>query len=356
MTSNSNNKTYIIAEAGVNHNGSIKIAKSLVHCAKKAGADAVKFQLFDTESMVTEYSTLAPYQKNSNVNSQYELIKKLEINVKFLKDIISYSKKLNINFMISIFDEKSLKLLDSIRYENYLKIPSGEITNSFLLKKIKLNDYKIILSTGMSNNSEIVNAINLIAKKRIYRCIKNKVTIINHNQLKKIQDRVVIMHCVTEYPTKSKYLNLRVINKMKKDFLLNIGFSDHTIGIEAPIAAVYAGAQVIEKHFTINKNLIGPDHKASINFHELKEMIKRIKNADKILGKDLKEIQKCEKKNFKVVRKFLVAKNMIKKNEKFSLKNLTCKRSGGGVSPMNIKKIIGKKAKKNFIKDEVIEI
>ena len=356
MTSNSSNKTYIIAEAGVNHNGSIKIAKSLIHYAKKAGADAIKFQLFDTSSMVTKYSTLAPYQKNLNVNSQYELIKKLEININFLKDIIAYSKKLNIDFMISIFDEKSLKLINSIRYKNYLKIPSGEITNSFLLKKIRLNKYKIILSTGMSNNSEIVNAINLISKKRIYKCIKNRVIIMNHKHLKKIQNKIVIMHCVTEYPTNPKYLNLRVINKMKNDFLLNIGFSDHTIGIEAPISAVYAGAQFVEKHFTISKKLIGPDHKASINFFELKEMINKIKKADEILGKDLKEIQKCEKKNVNIVRKFLVARNMIKKHEKFSLKNLTCKRSVKGVSPMNIKKIIGKKAKKKFLKDEVIKI
>ena len=356
MTLNLNKKIYLIAEAGVNHNGSIKIARSLIFYAKKAGADAIKFQLFDADSMVTKYSTLAPYQKNSNVNSQYDLIKKLEINLNFLKAIVSYSKKLNIDFMLSIFDEKSLKLVNSIKYKNYLKIPSGEITNYFLLKKIKLNNYKIILSTGMSNNSEIVDAINLIAKKQIYRCINNRVIIINHNHLKKIQDKIVIMHCVTEYPTKPQYLNLRVINKMKNDFLLNIGFSDHTIGIDAPIAAVYAGAQFVEKHFTINKKLIGPDHKASINFFELKELIKKIKIADEILGKDLKEIQKCEKKNVNIVRKFLVARNMIKKNQKFSLKNLICKRSNKGVSPMNIKKIIGKKAKKNFLKDEVIKI
>ena len=356
MTSNSNKKTYVIAEAGVNHNGSIKIAKSLIYHAKKAGANAIKFQLFETNSMVTKYSNLAKYQKNSNVDSQYELIKKLEINENFLKDIISYSKKLNIDFMISIFDEKSLKLINSLKYKNYLKIPSGEITNSFLLKKIKLNNHKIILSTGMSNNSEIVDAINLIARKRIYRCIKNKVIITNHKQLKKIQDKIVIMHCVTEYPTEHKYLNLRVINKMKNDFLLNVGFSDHTIGIDASIAAVYGGAQFIEKHFTINKKLNGPDHKASINFLELKQMIKKIKHADETLGNDLKEIQKCEKKNINIVRKFLVAKNMIKKNEKFSFKNLTSKRSRKGVSPMNIKKIIGKKAKKNFLKDEVVEI
>ena len=356
MTSNLNKKTYIIAEAGVNHNGSIKIAKSLINYAKKAGADAIKFQLFDTDSMVTKYSALAQYQRNSNMNSQYELIKKLEINLNFLKDIISYSKKLNIDFMISIFDEKSLKLINSLGYKNYLKIPSGEITNSFLLKKLKLDNHKIILSTGMSNNSEIVNAINLIAKKRIYRCIKNKVIIINHNHLKKIQDKIVIMHCVTEYPTKPKYLNLRVINKMKNDFLLNIGFSDHTIGIDTPIAAVYAGAQFVEKHFTLNKKLSGPDHKASVNFFELKKIIKKIRDAEEILGRDLKEVQKCEMKNINIVRKFLVARNKIKKNEKFTLKNLTCKRSNKGLSPMSIKRILGKKAKKNFLKDEIIKI
>ena len=356
MTSNLNKKTYIIAEAGVNHNGSIKIAKSLINYAKKAGADAIKFQLFDTDSMVTKYSALAQYQRNSNMKSQYELIKKLEINLNFLKDLISYSKKLNIDFMISIFDEKSLKLINCLKYKNYLKIPSGEITNSFLLKKLKLDNHKIILSTGMSNNSEIVNAINLIAKKRIYRCIKNKVIIINHNHLKKIQDKIVIMHCVTEYPTKPKYLNLRVINKMKNDFLLNIGFSDHTIGIDAPIAAVYAGAQFVEKHFTLNKKLSGPDHKASVNFFELKQIIKKIRDAEEILGKDLKEVQKCEMKNINIVRKFLVARNIIKKNEKFTLKNLTCKRSNKGLSPMSIKRILGKKAKKNFLKDEIIEI
>lgn len=356
MTLNLNTKIYFIAEAGVNHNGSVKIAKSLILNAKKAGADAIKFQLFNTKNIVTKYADLAPYQRKNNKSriSQYKLISDLEINKKFLREIMSYSKKKKINFMVSVFDEESVDLINSLNYKNFLKIPSGEITNLFLLKKINIKKNKVILSTGMSNYYEICDALNVLTRKKVYEFKNGRIIIKNYQTIKKIQEKIVIMHCVSDYPSKKKYSNLRVINKMKNDFLLRVGFSDHSIGKEIALASVYAGAEFIEKHFTINKKLKGPDHIASLNYLELKSLVKKIKLANLIMGSKTKQIQDCEKKNINIVRKFLVAKKNIFKNQKFTISNLTCKRSAKGISPMNLKKILGKKSKKKYLKDQLI--
>ena len=357
MTSISKIDPYIIAEAGVNHNGSLKIAKSLIFNAKKAGANAIKFQLYDADKMITKYSKLAPYQKkNLKLNiSQYELISSLQISKKFLIEIIHYSNEIKIDFMVSVFDEKSLNLINSTKYDNYLKIPSGEITNYFLLNKINLNKNKIILSTGMSNYQEIADALNVLAKCKIYFCKNNKITIKNHNLIERLKKKIVIMHCITEYPADIQYSNLKVINKIKNDFLLPVGFSDHSLRSEVAIASIYSGAIFLEKHITLNKKQKGPDHAASLTPSEFKFMIKKINKAKIIIGNDVKKIQPCEIQNLNIARKFLVAKKDIKKGKIINISDITCKRSSKGISPMEINKVLGKKAKKKFLKDDLIK-
>jgi sialic acid synthase SpsE len=260
------------------------------------------------------------------------------------------------NFMVSVFDEESVELINSLNYKNFLKIPSGEITNLFLLKKINIKKNKVILSTGMSNYYEICDALNVLARKKVYECKNDKIIIRNYQTIKEIQEKIVIMHCISDYPSEKKDSNLRVINRMKNDFLLRVGFSDHSLGKEIALASVYAGAEFIEKHFTIDKKLKGPDHIASLNYLELKDLVKKIKLANLIMGSQKKKVQNCEKRNINIVRKFLVAKKNIFKNEKFTFSNLTCKRSSKGVSPMNLRKILGKKSKKRYLIDQLIEL
>ena len=330
-------KTTIIAEAGVNHNGKLATAKKLIKKAAEAGADYVKFQVYITENLVTKKAKKAKYQKinSKKKENQFEMLKKFELSMKQFKILKKVCNAHKIKFLSSSFDIESAKNILRLGI-NILKIPSGEITNLPYLKFIGGLKKKIILSTGMSSYEEIADAIKILTKKGTKK--KN----------------ITILHCNSEYPTPYKDVNLAAMQNIKKKFGTEIGLSDHSLGIEVPIAAVALGANVIEKHFTLNKNSPGPDHKTSINFLELKRMIKSIRNIEKSLGDGVKKVSSSEKKNIIIVRKSIVAKTNIAKGEIFSYENLTTKRPGNGLSPMKIDNIIGKKAKKNFFKDQQI--
>ena len=330
-------EVFIIAEAGVNHNGSIDIAKKLIDVASNAGADAVKFQTFKAESLTTKNAQKAIYQKKTtNKNeSQFDMLKKLEIDIEMHKKLISYCKKKKIIFLSSPFDHESIELLNSLGLE-ILKIPSGEVTNLPYLKHIGKLNKKIILSTGMSNIYEVKNAL--------------KILIISGTKKKNI----TILHANTQYPTSMEDVNLRAMVTMGEELNVNFGYSDHTLGIEVDIAAVAMGANCIEKHFTLDSKMKGPDHKASLEPGQLKEMIKSIRNIEKALGNGIKTPSKSEMANIKIVRKSIVAKTKIKKGEILSENNVTVKRPGTGISPMKWNDVLGVKAKKKYNEDELI--
>lgn len=332
-------KVIVIAEAGVNHNGSLKIAKKLVDKAVEAKADFIKFQTFRAESIATSKAKKANYQKkNSNkIETQYEMLKKLELSEDKFNIIASYCKKKKINFLSSPFDIESLNFLKKLKMK-YIKIPSGEITNLPLLEEIGKTKKKVILSTGMCNITEIKKALLVLTKFGIQ---KNK---------------IILLHCNSEYPTPFKDVNLKAIITLKRKFKLNIGYSDHTIGIEASLAAVALGANIVEKHFTLNKKSKGPDHSSSLEPDELTKMIKAIRNIEISLGHGKKIPSISEKKNITIARKSIVAKKEILKGQLFTLKNLAVKRPYKGVSPMNWYKIIGKRAKKYYRPDDFIKI
>ena len=332
------NKVKIIAEAGVNHNGSLKKAIELIKAAKKSNADYVKFQIFKAENVVTKNAIKSLYQKKSfnDKETQFEMIKKFQLPYKAFKIIKKECKKNKIKFLCSPFDVESLYYLIKLK-EKIIKIPSGEITNYPLIKKIGKLNIKVIMSTGMSNYKEIKSAINLLVMNGTKR--KN----------------ITLLHCNTAYPTPFEDVNLLAIKKLKKKFNVSVGYSDHTLGTEIPLAAICFGSEFIEKHLTLDKNLSGPDHKSSLNPTEFYSMVKSIRNVEKALIPSAKLIQRSEYCNLKVVRKSLVANLNILKGEKFTEKNLTTKRPGTGMSPMLWKKIIGKKAKKNYMKDDIIK-
>lgn len=332
-----NKKTVIIAEVGINHNGSFSKVKKLIKVAKQCGADFVKFQIFKAENVTTKYAKKSNYQKKNkgDTGSQYEMIKRYEFDYTFFKKIKIECKKNKINFLCSPFDIESLKYLKNLG-EKIIKIPSGEITNYPLLREIGMMRKKVILSTGMSNLIEIKNALK---------------TILNFGVKKK---DIALLHCVTSYPAPFSSLNLKSINLLKKKFRIEVGFSDHSPGIEASIAAVALGARIIEKHLTISKKLIGPDHKSSLDPKEFELLVSSIRNVEKSLKFSKKKIQKCEVENIQIVRKSIVAKNIIKKGDLFNENNLTTKRPGSGINPMNWNKYIGKKSKKNYIEDELL--
>ena len=329
---------FIIAEAGVNHNGSISIAKRLIDIAAKAGADAVKFQTFKTENLVTKKAKKANYQKkNSNKDqSQFHMLKKLELTPLMHKRLLSYSKKKNILFLSSPFDLSSIDFLNNLKLKIF-KIPSGEITNLPYLKKIGGLKKKIILSTGMSNMNEIKNALNILVKSGTKK--KN----------------ITVLHANTEYPTPIRDVNLRSMLSIGKILNVNFGYSDHTLGFEVSVAAVALGASCIEKHFTLNSNMRGPDHRASLEPKELTKMINAIRNIEIALGSSIKRPSKSEIANIKIVRKSLVASQDIKKGEIFTEQNLTTKRPGTGLSPFKIIKFLGKRSLKNYKKDQQIK-
>lgn len=358
MTLNFNSKkTYIIAEAGVNHNGDIDIAKKLVLQAKKAGADAIKFQIFKASSIVTKSASQAPYQiKNmKKKENQFQMLKRYELDHKYYFLLKDYCKKIKIDFMCSVFDENSINFLLKKLSSQVVKLPSGEINNVLILRNLELSNYKILISTGMSNYMDIVNAINTIAKKKVYKLINTRPFISNKKLYKKIKKKICIMHCVTDYPVQNSQANIECVLKIKNDFNLITGYSDHTLGTLAPIIAVSKGAKIIEKHFTLNRKMKGPDHLASLEPKEFSKMVKDIRELELMIGDGKKKIQKCEIKNSKVARKSLVAKIFIKKGDRFTFKNLTVKRPGTGLNPFMLEKLIKKKSKRNYYPDQIIK-
>ncbi|MBF7067830.1 N-acetylneuraminate synthase [Campylobacter volucris] len=330
-------KTIIIAEAGVNHNGDINIAKKLIEVASEAGADYVKFQSFIAKDCVSKIAKKASYQlENTDENqSQLDMIKKLELDEKAHEELIKHCNKCGIKFLSTPFDLKSIELLARLNV-GLFKIPSGELTNYPYLKKIASYDKNIILSTGMATLLEIQNALNVLTSNGTQR------------------EKITILHCNSEYPTPFEDVNLKAMQTLKETFDLPVGYSDHTLGISVSIAAVAMGACVIEKHFTLDKTMQGPDHQASLDINELKAMVKSIRDIEQALGDGVKKPSKSEMKNIDIVRKSLVAKKAIKKGECFSEENLTTKRPGNGICAMNYEKYIGKIAQKNYQEDELI--
>ena len=330
-------KTFIIAEAGVNHNGSLKIAKKLVNAAKKSGADYIKFQTFNPKSMTTPQSNIAPYQKKIKLGEtkQLRMLQKLSLSKDDFSKLYLYCKKKKIKFLSSPFDLESIKFLKDKIKMDYYKIPSGEITNYPYLKYLGKLNKKILLSTGMAELSEINFAVKTLVKNGTKR------------------NNITILHCISDYPTQIENVNLNFIYTLKK-ISKNVGFSDHTLGTQSAVLAVALKVNIIEKHFTLNKKMKGPDHSMSLNVNEFKNFVKCIKDTELILGKDKKILTKGEKILKKFARKSLIAKTNIKKNEKFSELNLTTKRPGDGKSPILWDSILGKKAKKNYKKDEKI--
>lgn len=331
------NKTYIIAEAGVNHNGDMNRAKEMIREAKKAGADAVKFQTYVTENLVSKQASKAEYQiKNtSNEETQFNMLKKLELSFEEFQGLSIYAKEIGIDFLSTPFDEDSIDFLSQLSMR-FWKIPSGEITNKPYLIKLAKTKNPIILSTGMSTMEEINDALEVFDDYNL--------------------DDITLLHCNTEYPTPYGDVNLAAMKTMNERFNVRVGYSDHTEGIEVPVAAVALGAAVIEKHFTLDKTLPGPDHRASLEPNELAKMITSIRNIEKAMGDGVKMPSESEKKNITVARKSIVAKCHINKGEEFTEKNLTVKRPGNGISPMRWFDILGKKAIKDFEEDELIEI
>jgi N,N'-diacetyllegionaminate synthase len=329
--------TYIIAEAGVNHNGSLDLAKKMVDSAKEAGADCIKFQTFIAENLVTKDADKAEYQlrETNSTESQLEMLRRLELSFDEFIELHEYCKLNNIEFLSTAFDSESMAFLGQLGMGKW-KVPSGEITNLPYL--IKIAEYKkpVILSTGMSNIDEIESAL----------------TVLNDNGA----SEVTVLHCTTEYPTPFEDVNLNAMTMIQSKLGVPIGYSDHTKGIEVAIAAVAMGATVIEKHFTLDRNMEGPDHKASLEPSELKAMISAIRNIEMALGNGEKKPVKSEIKNISVARKSIVAKSDIKKGDYFTEDNLTIKRPGHGISPMKWYEILGQVAVRDFKKDEMIQI
>ena len=328
---------FIIAEAGVNHNGSLELAKKLVDAAKDAGADCVKFQTFVSKNIVSKNAVKAEYQKQQTEpeESQQDMLKKLELSFDEFVELNEYCKSKSIEFMSTAFDFDSIDFLDGLEMGTW-KIPSGDITNLPYLIKIANLNKPVILSTGMSTMEDIRSAIKALKE--------NGAT------------ELTVLHCTTEYPTPFEDVNLRAMNTIKEEFGVKVGYSDHTKGIEVPIAAVALGATVIEKHFTLDRNMEGPDHKASLEPNELKAMVDSIRQIELALGNGMKQPAESEKKNMAVARKSIIASKDIKAGEIFTDENLTVKRPGDGISPMRWFDVIGKYAPRDFEEDELIEL
>lgn len=328
-------KIFIIAEAGVNHNGDIDIAKKMIDAASEAGVDAVKFQTFKAEKIVSMNAPKAEYQieNSNNTESQFQMLKKLEIDKRTHIELMKYCKEKNVMFLSTPFDIDSIHMLVELGI-GIIKIPSGEITNLPHLREVARQKKKVILSTGMSNMQEVKDAVQVLKQYGA--------------------EDITVLHCNTQYPTPMEDVNLRAMIHMKHELNLEVGYSDHTQGVEVPIAAVAMGATVIEKHFTLDKTMEGPDHKASLEPNELKEMVKAIRNIEKALGNGEKNKTQSEVDNVAIVRKSIVAACKIEKGELFTEKNLTVKRPGNGISPMKWDEMIGKVADKTYKADEMI--
>jgi len=330
----------IIAEAGVNHNGSIKMAKQLIDVATEAGADIVKFQTFKAGKLVSKAARQAEYQKANLKNSddsQYNMLKRLELDEAMHIELIDYCQQKGITFLSTGFDEESVDMLDRLGVPFY-KIPSGEITNKPYLQHIARKLKPVVISTGMADLNEIKEALDVLTGEGLDLSM------------------ITVLHCNTEYPTPMEDVNLKAMLTIKETFKVKVGYSDHTKGIEVAIAAVAMGAEVIEKHFTLDRNLPGPDHKASLEPDELKAMVSAIRNIELALGDGVKKASKSEIKNITLARKSIVAIKKIKKGEIFSTQNIASKRPGNGINPMRWDEIIGKKSIKEFKPDDLIEI
>lgn len=331
------NKIFIIAEAGVNHNGDMETAKKLIDAASDAEADAIKFQTFKAENLVCKTAKKAEYQlKTTNQSeTQYEMLKKLELTEQMHKELMEYCDKKKIMFLSTPFDIESIRLLSELGMQLF-KIPSGEITNLPHLREIARQQKRVILSTGMSSMNEVKAAVEVIKRNGT--------------------DNITLLHCNTQYPTPVSDVNLLAMVKMQEELGLPVGYSDHTQGIEIPIAAAALGAAVIEKHFTLDKNMEGPDHKASLEPQELKQMVAGIRRTELALGDGRKQASPSEQGNITVARKSIVAAKPVKKGEYFTEENLTVKRPGTGISPMQWDKILGTAADRNYEVDEMIGI
>lgn len=326
---------FIIAEAGVNHNGYLKLAKRLVNVAKKSGADAVKFQTFKAEDLVRKKAKMADYQKKNarQKENQLKMLEKLELSERDFRELKKYCDKKKIIFLSTPHTEDAIDFLEPL--VPAYKIGSGDLTNLLFLEKVAGKRKPIILSTGMATLEEVREAVNTIKKAG--------------------NNKIILLHCTTNYPCLLEEVNLKAMETLKKEFNLPVGYSDHTLGIMVPIIAVALGARILEKHFTLNKNLPGPDHKASLVPTELKEMVKSIRDVEKALGSDIKKPTKSEEKIKKVIRKSIVAIIDIKKLDKIKENMLIIKRPGTGIKPKYFYKIIGKIAKKDIKKDNLIK-
>lgn len=328
----------IIAEAGVNHNGSLDIAKQLIDKAVEAGVDIIKFQTFKSEKLVSKAAKQAEYQQRNigkKDEGQLAMLKKLELSPSAHKELMDYCREKGIRFFSTAFDMDSIDYLHSLNLGLW-KIPSGEITNYPYLRKIAQYHEPIILSTGMCELSDIEATLKVLVGFGVKK------------------EQITILHCNTEYPTPYSDVNLRAMLEIRDRFGVQVGYSDHTQGIEVPIAAVALGASVIEKHFTLDKNMEGPDHKASLEPDELRAMVCAIRNVEQTLGSGHKTISESERKNIEIARKSIVAACPIKKGELFTEENLTVKRPGNGISPMRWSEVIGKTAAKDFEEEEMI--
>lgn len=354
-------RVYIIAEAGVNHNGSVDMAKKLVEIAAKSGADAVKFQTFLPVNVAGKNAMKADYQLETTdkKESQLDMLKKLSLDKNSYSQILETCKKNNIEFLSTPFDLWGVRFLAEECNVSKIKIPSGEVTNTPLLIEAARTQKPIILSTGMCTLGDIEAALGIIAfgylnkknPKNIEECFKVYNTVEGQNILR---EKVSLLHCTTEYPAPFEEVNLRCIQTLKNAFNLSVGFSDHTPGISAAVAATALGAEIIEKHFTLDKNLPGPDHKASLEPSELNQMVAEIRKIEKALGDGVKRPSKSEEINLPIVRRSLTARQKIKKGELFTEENLTVKRPATGISPLYYYETLGKTASRDYAEDDLI--
>lgn len=331
--------TLIIAEAGVNHNGDLELAKRLIEGAAIAGADLVKFQTFSAEKLATKKAAKAEYQSNplNITESQFEMLQKLELGKGSLEKLIQHAQSIGIKLISTGFDIESVDMLVGLG-QDLLKIPSGEITNLPLLQHIGKKNMKVILSTGMSNMNEIANAIKVLE---------------NAGTLK---ENITLLQCTSSYPAPIEDVNLLAMHTMKEKFQVSVGYSDHTTGIEVAIAAVALGANIIEKHFTVDKSLPGPDHKVSLEIPELKNLVVSIRSIEKALGDGNKQVMPSEYQNRNIVRQVIVAKRDLKEGEILNETNITTKRAGAGISPLLWGQVIGTRTKRDYSMDEGIEL
>ena len=328
--------TKIIAEAGVNHNGSLETAMKMVDAAVAAGADYIKFQTFHAHSLVTALCEAADYQKeNAGANGQKQMLENLELNYKDFRKLKDYCDSKGIGFLSTAFDEDSIDFIASLN-PDYMKVPSGEITNLPFLRKMASTGLPVIISTGMSTPDEIAKALGPF-RKAGYR-----------------SEDIILLHCTTQYPTPMEDVNLLAMKTVSDSFGHPGGYSDHTLGIEIPVAATTLGAKVIEKHFTLDKNMEGPDHKASLEPDELKCMVDSIRNIEKAMGHGVKEVKESERPNIRAARRSIVAARPIEKGTVITEEDICCKRPANGLSPMMWDKVVGSKAARDYMADDLI--